>query len=93
MGGEETILVTVLDTLIIATLRNGLLGINPCILQIATKTDLSIKLAPTERSKQRRVVALKFLIKTQAESRRPDQFATEASGLAARTGIEAVFQP
>jgi hypothetical protein len=37
MGGEGTILGTVLGTLIIATLRNGgnLLGINPFILQIA----------------------------------------------------------
>jgi hypothetical protein len=35
------------------------------ILEINTKTDLKIKLASTERSKHRRVVALNFLIKTQ----------------------------
>ena len=36
------------------------------ILEINTKTDLKIKLASIERSKHRRVVALKFTIKTQA---------------------------
>jgi plasmid replication initiation protein len=36
------------------------------IREVNTKTDLKIKLASTERSKHRRVVALNFLIKTQA---------------------------
>jgi plasmid replication initiation protein len=35
------------------------------LLEINTKTDLKIKLASIERSKHRRVVALKFTIKTQ----------------------------
>jgi len=36
------------------------------IREVNTKTDLKIKLASTEHSKHRRVVALNFLIKTQA---------------------------
>ena len=41
-------------------------ALDVAILEINTKTDLKIKLASTERSKHRRVVALNFLIKTQA---------------------------
>jgi plasmid replication initiation protein len=41
-------------------------ALDVAILEINTKTDLKIKLASTERSKHRRVVALKFTIKTQA---------------------------
>jgi plasmid replication initiation protein len=40
-------------------------ALDVAILEINTKTDLKIKLASTERSKHRRVVALNFLIKTQ----------------------------
>jgi hypothetical protein len=36
------------------------------IAEVSAKTDLKIKLASIERSKHRRVVALKFTIKTQA---------------------------
>jgi plasmid replication initiation protein len=39
-------------------------ALNVAILQVNTKTDLKIKLASIERSKHRRVVALKFTIKT-----------------------------
>jgi plasmid replication initiation protein len=41
-------------------------ALDVAILEINTKTDLKIKLASTERSKHRRVVALKFTIKSQA---------------------------
>jgi plasmid replication initiation protein len=41
-------------------------ALDVAILEINTKTDLKIKLASMERSKHRRVVALKFTIKTQA---------------------------
>jgi plasmid replication initiation protein len=41
-------------------------ALDVAILEISTKTDLKIKLASIERSKHRRVVALKFTIKTQA---------------------------
>jgi plasmid replication initiation protein len=41
-------------------------ALDVAILEINTKTDLKIKLASLERSKHRRVVALNFLIKTQA---------------------------
>jgi plasmid replication initiation protein len=40
-------------------------ALDVAILEVNTKTDLKIKLASTERSKHRRVVALNFLIKTQ----------------------------
>ena len=41
-------------------------ALDVAILEVNTKTDLKIKLASIERSKHRRVVALNFLIKTQA---------------------------
>jgi plasmid replication initiation protein len=41
-------------------------ALNVAIAQVNAKTDLKIKLASTERSKHRRVVALNFTIKTQA---------------------------
>jgi plasmid replication initiation protein len=41
-------------------------ALDVAILEINTKTDLKIKLASMERSKHRRVVALKFTIKTHA---------------------------
>jgi plasmid replication initiation protein len=41
-------------------------ALDVAILQVNTKTDLKIKLASIERSKHRRVVALKFTVKTQA---------------------------
>jgi len=41
-------------------------ALDVAIMEINTKTDLKIKLASLERSKHRRVVALNFLIKTQA---------------------------
>jgi plasmid replication initiation protein len=47
-----------------ANLRQRALDV--AILEINTKTDLRIKLVSIERSKHRRVVALSFLIKTQA---------------------------
>jgi hypothetical protein len=42
-------------------------ALDVAILEINTKTDLKIKLASTERSKHRRVVALNFLIGTGAK--------------------------
>jgi hypothetical protein len=41
-------------------------ALDVAILEVNTKTDLKVNLASTERSKDRRVVALNFLIKTQA---------------------------
>jgi hypothetical protein len=41
-------------------------ALDVAILQVNKKTDLNIKLVAIERSKHRRVVALKFTIKTQA---------------------------
>ncbi len=41
-------------------------ALDVAIREVNTKTDFKIKLASTERSKHRRVVALNFLIKTQA---------------------------
>jgi plasmid replication initiation protein len=41
-------------------------ALDVAILEINAKTDLKIKMASIERSKQRRVVALTFAIKTQA---------------------------
>jgi len=41
-------------------------ALDVAILEINAKTDLKIKLASTERSKHRRVVALNFTIKAQA---------------------------
>jgi plasmid replication initiation protein len=45
-------------------------ALDVAIAQVNAKTDLKIKLASTERSKHRRVVALNFTIKTQAIPRR-----------------------
>jgi hypothetical protein len=41
-------------------------ALDVAITEVSAKTDLKIKLASIERLKQRRVVALNFLIKTQA---------------------------
>ena len=48
-------------------------AIDVAILEINTKTDLKIKLAATERSKHRRVVALKF--RSKPKRYRKEQFA------------------
>lgn len=45
-------------------------AVDVAILEINTKTNLKIKLAATERSKHRRIVALKFTIKTQTIPKR-----------------------
>jgi hypothetical protein len=48
-------------------------AIDVAILEINTKTDLKIKLAATERSKHRRVVALKF--RSKPKRYRKEEFA------------------
>jgi hypothetical protein len=49
-------------------------ALDVAVKEINAKTDLKIKLASIERSKQRRVVALGFAIKTQAiPKRRPNR--------------------
>jgi hypothetical protein len=46
-------------------------ALDVALAEVKAKTDLKIKLASTERSKHRRVVALNFTIKTQAIPKRP----------------------